>query len=310
MPPGWKAGVVPRDAINEDDELPADLYHYTTAGGLHGILESNSLYATHAAYLNDSQELLYGMQLALDELTAWVKKLPDEAKDGWGTTIQNWVIPLAIKATAVVLRGEISKRTQSLRQVFGPFVTCLSESRDQLGQWRGYGRGGGYAIRFDAQALRESIQHNRVGMVDLLANDAAKHGVPLGAARFMKMDYKPESQIPLLREHLTTFITAYAARIGTNKQTPEQLAQHRSELVEPLLNQVLAMAMRMKDSGFKEEKEYRIATFSVAELFSPGETGLVPRSEALIRPVLRKRDSHRSRITHGDQRSFREPFRV
>ena len=66
---------MPGEPIIEDDDLPEHLYHYTNAGGLHGILESNSLYATHAAYLNDWQELLYGMQMALDELQGMVEEL-------------------------------------------------------------------------------------------------------------------------------------------------------------------------------------------------------------------------------------------
>jgi hypothetical protein len=42
--------------VIDDDDLPEDLYHYTDAGGLHGILENNTLWTTHAAYVNDSQE--------------------------------------------------------------------------------------------------------------------------------------------------------------------------------------------------------------------------------------------------------------
>lgn len=50
----------------QDDALPESLYHYTDAAGLLGILDNNSLYATHVAYLNDSQELAYGMQMAVE----------------------------------------------------------------------------------------------------------------------------------------------------------------------------------------------------------------------------------------------------
>jgi len=33
------------------------LYHYTSSEGLMGILRSNSIFATHIRYLNDTQEL-------------------------------------------------------------------------------------------------------------------------------------------------------------------------------------------------------------------------------------------------------------
>lgn len=257
--------------ISEDDDLPEHLYHYTTVAGLHGILESNSLHATHAAYLNDSQELLYGMQLALDELQEWVRNSPEDAKAGWDPALPTWMISAAIKLFAFGLAAEVHKKTRSLRQTFGPFVTCLSKSRDQLSQWRGYGRGGGYAIKFDAHALRQSVQRDRQRFVEGLAAGTAEHGVPLGAARFIKMDYEPENQVPIVRTHLISFINEMA---GRSAKTPEA---NRAELLEPLIRSILALAMRLKNPGFKEEGEYRIATFFVGEFFSPSDIGLVPR---------------------------------
>jgi hypothetical protein len=35
-----------------------ELFHYTTAAGLSGILESNSLWATHSSFVNDAEEIL------------------------------------------------------------------------------------------------------------------------------------------------------------------------------------------------------------------------------------------------------------
>lgn len=35
-----------------------ELYHYTTAAGLSGILESRSLWATHTSFMNDEEEIL------------------------------------------------------------------------------------------------------------------------------------------------------------------------------------------------------------------------------------------------------------
>jgi hypothetical protein len=60
-------------APSPDDNLPEELWHYTTAGGLHGILERNQLFATHAAYLNDSQEFVFGMQLVVEDTKPTLK---------------------------------------------------------------------------------------------------------------------------------------------------------------------------------------------------------------------------------------------
>jgi hypothetical protein len=44
-------------------EAPEVLYHYTTAKGLMGILESNILWATDLRNMNDFSELTYSMNL-------------------------------------------------------------------------------------------------------------------------------------------------------------------------------------------------------------------------------------------------------
>ena len=44
----------------------AILYHYTTASGLVGILQSNRLWATSAIFMNDVNELNYGTKFIKD----------------------------------------------------------------------------------------------------------------------------------------------------------------------------------------------------------------------------------------------------
>ena len=54
------------------------LFHYTSAGGLKGILESRCIWATDAAFLNDASEIIYaGRQLGL-HLDNLVKQLEME----------------------------------------------------------------------------------------------------------------------------------------------------------------------------------------------------------------------------------------
>lgn len=55
------------EAINSVGELfssepPQRLYHYTTAEGLRGIVESKILWATDVRYLNDPLEFNHGLQ--------------------------------------------------------------------------------------------------------------------------------------------------------------------------------------------------------------------------------------------------------
>jgi hypothetical protein len=58
--------------VQLDEDFKADdrLFHYTSAAGLYGILESGCLWATHYRFLNDNRELLR----ARDALVAFTAK--------------------------------------------------------------------------------------------------------------------------------------------------------------------------------------------------------------------------------------------
>ena len=49
---------------------PSVLYHYTSPAGLKGILETSSLWAADADFLNDAQELQFGRPQLCDALLA------------------------------------------------------------------------------------------------------------------------------------------------------------------------------------------------------------------------------------------------
>src|SRR4051794_27438928 len=53
---------------------PKLLYHYTTAQGLIGIVQSHGLWATNADFLNDAQELRFGR----DQLREALQRRADE----------------------------------------------------------------------------------------------------------------------------------------------------------------------------------------------------------------------------------------
>lgn len=49
-------------------EIHPELFHYTNAEGLIGIIESQSIWATHYAYLNDSEEIRHFLKHRLPAL--------------------------------------------------------------------------------------------------------------------------------------------------------------------------------------------------------------------------------------------------
>jgi hypothetical protein len=114
---------------------PEILYHYTDAAGALGIVERRELWASNAAFLNDSTELVYVrgvLQEVLDELAAG-----DE------------------HSRAVARYGRSMLRGLS-EWLYDVYVACFCENGDLLSQWRGYPRaGGGYSLGFDTRLLTQ-----------------------------------------------------------------------------------------------------------------------------------------------------------
>lgn len=110
--------------------FPRKLFHYTNMAGFKGIIESKSLWATDARYLNDSQELIYGEKVVSEQLSIAAGRYDDED----------------IKRLLDTTRRSYSKLEWGL----SIFTTSFSESEDDLSQWRGYGSSlGGVALQMD-----------------------------------------------------------------------------------------------------------------------------------------------------------------
>jgi hypothetical protein len=112
--------------------VPEELHHYTSVEGLKGILDSGQIWATHTGYLNDSQEIFYGRDLALEE----IRSVTDRA------VMSNAMLHRVEKAVPEGIPGAEL------------YVACFCEQGDLLSQWRGYGgRGSGYSIRLRPKGM-------------------------------------------------------------------------------------------------------------------------------------------------------------
>lgn len=121
------------------------LWHYTDTRAMLGILESSGLWATNALFLNDSQELKFGVDLICKELISLEEELqesrslPREARLGRSLTLSLFTKHL--------------REYHSLENIEkAPYLACLSRARDDLNQWRGYGLNG-VSLGFERTAL-------------------------------------------------------------------------------------------------------------------------------------------------------------
>jgi Protein of unknown function (DUF2971) len=229
-------------------EAYPELIHYTTAGGLTGIINSGCFWASHAGFLNDAEEMThffderlpalasetigdFASSLKMDEVA--VKRI---AEAGGMESFVAGAVDVVIKA--------IRNSTLNFNQ---PFIFSMSAPTDErvaknglLSQWRGYGGDGGYAIVLDCQAFDK-----------LLITDAgARHYqfVQWGDVYYYGLsgDLQPASEE----------VKDYEA---IAKQGILAIARgEHPETVEKLYDSVTSLSCLFKHWGFAEEQEVRV----------------------------------------------------
>lgn len=119
--------------------IPPTVYHYTDAGGLHGILSSKRIWATDYRFLNDESESLIGKAIALEI-----------------------VRPKSINSKEEYLRQFYRFLRQYLVEDGSSpnFVFSLSSRKDDLTQWRTYAQDGrGFTVGFNTNSLIENSKN-------------------------------------------------------------------------------------------------------------------------------------------------------
>ena len=116
------------------NRTPERLYHYTTADGLHSMLQSGHVWATDCFYLNDPNELRYGF----DVVRAVAERMLSQKKSH---ALERFLEHLPITIQDKLEHGRV-------------YLMSFCAKGDLLSQWRGYAAAaGGYAIGFDPSGL-------------------------------------------------------------------------------------------------------------------------------------------------------------
>lgn len=111
--------------------FPNELYHYTSATGLIGILTSKSFWLTDLRYMNDMSELQYAQQII-------EQCIYDQIENSSLSYIQKEFL------------GRISKSYSPFETGGSVYSASFCENGNLLSQWRSYrGQGGGYALGLD-----------------------------------------------------------------------------------------------------------------------------------------------------------------
>jgi len=239
------------------------LYHYTDSAGLKGILETGSLWATDADFLNDAQELQFGRPQLCDALLAQAEGLDPGDRNPVGGA--GWSRAAIIRSAVDYLRRGDAISRANAEQVY---VTCFCDRDDLLSQWRGYGSSGGYAIGLRSESL--PIPAPTLAEVPFIRPDGL-------VTRVLDPSQPPQSSL-------------VQVRYGESAITPmidqmlKQIAQHPSGhpgstgWAEAVFLAVPALAS-IKHEAFAEEREWRLLTAEVGSRptgFRVTALGLVP----------------------------------
>lgn len=226
-------------------EEPTELFHYTGIAGLKGILESQTLWATHYKYLNDEEEITNFKPRIKNLLLSILVQVNQDNHLSFSLE------DLEKRAEYIV---NLSYRTlllthESKQPLVEPYITSFCradntnvEKHGLLSQWRGYGQSGGYAIVFDAPVLKNLIgeeckkwYYSFLHGGDVVYSDASDEEIQQEIGCYLEK----------LREGFTEFLKTCTR--GPLENT-----------FEPLL----AAGCRYKHWGFKEEKEFRIVAIA------------------------------------------------
>ncbi|MDO1482154.1 DUF2971 domain-containing protein [Rhodococcus ruber] len=231
---------------------PSTLWHYTDAGGLLGILGNDcaprdknivgpqscrpSFRATAVEYLNDSRELIHGLEILrkevllprADELDA-LDYRPHEPHD-----VADAPNKAKFLRTLCATIEEIENRTYGSH--IHCYITSFSEHPDRLSQWRGYCGGlDGFAIGIDPMKLPKTPE---------ISIEPARYADRLGVSELTKL------RVIHWMRGLLSGTEAPEASPGMLDKCVRELSQY---------------ATQFKHKGFEEEGEWRIIHLSYSE---------------------------------------------
>lgn len=248
-----------------------ELFHYTSHEGLLGILNNDKIWATYIEYLNDSTELRYALNLAIEELNNRFEQANNDRE----------------QEKLDCLIDEIKTH-----RIMNISVSCLTERRDLLSQWRAYGgKGSGYSIGFNVNNLIKQSSSN--------SNDF----------NLVKVEYDFENQKKIMSKFIDETLSE---DFNTNpgRLLPESVNDEGIREITLLvckkggafIKNLYSIAPCLKDPSFKEECEWRlISKIHIKDAcFRINKTMLVPYTNL----KLGKKNDYLMNITVGPRQNM------
>jgi len=245
----------------------ASVFHYTDSGGAVGILTTRSLFASDSRYLNDYSEGALIDTLLSPILLAEVATATKELVEA-GLLDKRYYQEQGSKADSLqvdALFRSIRTATNNISPVYVVSFCRHEEGSEQfknglLSQWRGYAGRGGFALEFDEEGLEALISHEikrfffgPVVRRDVLYDDFQK--------LFDPKDYVGLARAMIGKMFLDPKVTPIADK--ENRAKVKEIAGNKN--IDEAVSKFLSTAPFLKNSGFHEEREFRLAIAGVRQ---------------------------------------------
>jgi Protein of unknown function (DUF2971) len=259
----------------------ASIFHYTDTAGAVGILTSQSLFASDTRYLNDSSEgSLIDSLLApmfLNEVAMVSRELIDAE-----LLSRKYYEELGSNADKLQVDALFRSIRTTINSVSPSFVVSFCRHNEGsehfnhglLSQWRGYADRGGFAFEFDEDGL------------DTLLKEEVKRFF-FGPIATREVVYRNFEDL-FNKDDYEGLARAMVGQIFLDpKATPIQDFKKRAKVktivgdkdIDLAISKYLSTAPFLKDYGFHEECEYRIAVACVRSDKIPSD------SKKLAKPI-------------------------
>jgi hypothetical protein len=261
--------------MQKTSEVYEKLFHYTTWDGLLGIMQSQTLWATHYKFLNDYTEIVLFRDKLIEFLVPYVidayNKLIKQSPDIESQIVESGGLNHVVQHdTEVFIDAQYHATGDEIYVLSfcGQHKDPYVNNNGLLSQWRAYGIGGGFALVFDTKKLEE-----------LLGIEAKKFSY----STFHIADLVYSNDENKLQEDLSTNLSIIAEVIKLffhhERLDENEIIKEAEKAYSPFVQCI----SRYKHRGFSEENEVRVVAlpsiidqdyFELAE-----KEGIIPEPE-------------------------------
>ena len=255
------------------------IYHYTSSEGLIGILRNQHIRMTNVKFLNDSKELVHGVDLAKQHLKEAIEELKETNENI--NTIANSLSPLSKGLFSLgalnkhppqtpafpskyrftdIAFGQLINWVDTLSKTAPFYTASFCKKGNILRQWMAYCPEGGYAIGFNFSKLKNNCLNET--NIDIRAVDY------YGKKKLLKKRYEQIKKIAL---GYSSLLDSLLIKYPDTKELFDstEYKNGSDKLSEKIKSQAFLIArasLAQKEKHFIDEEEIRLTLSNIAKM--------------------------------------------